>query len=199
MAVTTLIPFEIFPTCVYDCGALYDANGGCVPPGFREASPDIYTACFCADPRVKKFSSQSTGVCDNACIGTPEGLASVQTWFMSACGVTSESTTSTTTTSTLTGTEGFASDKPKKVYDSWIDGHWKWVAAIVSIFILIVGCWIGACIWRRAYLRKKDRMYELGKGIPTNSTTNFPVADASQVGVAQSSNVEKIRKWTGRA
>ncbi|KAL5606478.1 hypothetical protein BROUX41_002885 [Berkeleyomyces rouxiae] len=199
MAVTTIIPFEIFPQCVYDCGVLYDANGACVPPAFRSAPASIYTACFCADPRVKGFSSASTGVCDNACVGTPEGLASLQTWFMSACSVTPPPSTESTSTSTSSISQGSSSNSNKKVYDSWIDGHWKWVVAIVVIFFLIVGCWVGACIWRRSYLRKKDRMYELGKGIPTsNSATNFPGADASPDGIQSASNLEKLSKWTGR-
>ena len=29
----------------------------------------------------------------------------------------------------------------------------------------IVGIWVGACIWRRRYLRKKDRQYALGTNL----------------------------------
>ncbi|KAI5866565.1 hypothetical protein GGS23DRAFT_276983 [Durotheca rogersii] len=50
--------------------------------------------------------------------------------------------------------------------------HWQWVVMIVIIFVGIVGIWVGACIWRRKYLRKKDRMYELGKGLPSNVAIN---------------------------
>lgn len=38
---------------------------------------------------------------------------------------------------------------------------------IVIVVVGIAGIWIGACIWRRKYLKKKDRMYELGKGLPS--------------------------------
>lgn len=34
---------------------------------------------------------------------------------------------------------------------------------LVILIVAITGIWIGACIWRRRYLRRKDRMYELGK------------------------------------
>ncbi len=34
---------------------------------------------------------------------------------------------------------------------------------LVVIVVAIAGIWIGACIWRRRYLKRKDRMYELGK------------------------------------
>jgi hypothetical protein len=32
---------------------------------------------------------------------------------------------------------------------------------LIILIIAIVGGWVGACIWRRAYLRKKERQYEL--------------------------------------
>lgn len=43
---------------------------------------------------------------------------------------------------------------------------------IVIIVVGIAGIWIGACIWRRKYLKKKDRMYELGKGLPSSVAVN---------------------------
>jgi hypothetical protein len=48
-----------------------------------------------------------------------------------------------------------------------MSNHWKWVIMIVIVVVGIGGIWIGACIWRRKYLKKKDRMYELGKGLPS--------------------------------
>lgn len=49
-----------------------------------------------------------------------------------------------------------------------ISTHWQWVIFIVVVVLGIAGIWTGACIWRRKYLRKKDRMYELGKGLPSS-------------------------------
>ena len=43
---------------------------------------------------------------------------------------------------------------------------------IVVVFVGITGIWVGACIWRRKYLKKKDRMYELGKGLPSTVAVN---------------------------
>lgn len=43
---------------------------------------------------------------------------------------------------------------------------------IVIVIVGIVGIWVGACIWRRKYLKKKDRMYELGKGLPSSVAVN---------------------------
>lgn len=43
---------------------------------------------------------------------------------------------------------------------------------IVIVVVGIAGIWIGACIWRRKYLKKKDRMYELGKGLPSTVAVN---------------------------
>lgn len=43
---------------------------------------------------------------------------------------------------------------------------------IVIIVVGIIAIWAGACIWRRKYLKKKDRMYELGKGLPSSVAVN---------------------------
>ena len=40
------------------------------------------------------------------------------------------------------------------------------------MIVAIIGIWTGACIWRRKYLKKKDRMYELGKGLPSSVAVN---------------------------
>ena len=42
-----------------------------------------------------------------------------------------------------------------------ISTHYKWVIMIVVIFFAIVGGWIGACLLRRRYLRKKEREIEM--------------------------------------
>lgn len=46
-----------------------------------------------------------------------------------------------------------------------ISSHWQWVIFIVIMVVGIAGIWIGAAIWRRHYLRKKDRQYSLGKNL----------------------------------
>lgn len=40
------------------------------------------------------------------------------------------------------------------------------------VVVAIIGIWSGACIWRRKYLKKKDRLYELGKGLPSSIAVN---------------------------
>lgn len=44
-----------------------------------------------------------------------------------------------------------------------LSNHWQWVIFIVIMVVGIAGIWIGACIWRRRYLRKKDRQSSLGQ------------------------------------
>lgn len=44
-----------------------------------------------------------------------------------------------------------------------ISNHWQWVIMLVILVVGIAGIWIGACIWRRRYLRKKDRQSSLGQ------------------------------------
>jgi hypothetical protein len=48
----------------------------------------------------------------------------------------------------------------------------RWVIMIIVIIVGIIAIWTGACIWRRKYLKKKDRMYELGKGLPSTIAVN---------------------------
>lgn len=36
---------------------------------------------------------------------------------------------------------------------------------LVIMVVGIVGIWVGACFWRRRYLRKKDRQYALGTNL----------------------------------
>ncbi|KAJ3580195.1 hypothetical protein NPX13_g377 [Xylaria arbuscula] len=50
--------------------------------------------------------------------------------------------------------------------------HVNWIVFIVVVVVAIVGIWTGACIWRRKYLKKKDRLYELGKGLPSTVAVN---------------------------
>lgn len=39
--------------------------------------------------------------------------------------------------------------------------HVKWVVMIIVMFVVIVGTWIVACLFRRRYLRKKEREIEM--------------------------------------
>ena len=48
--------------------------------------------------------------------------------------------------------------------------------------VAIAGIWIGCCIWRRHYLRKKDRQYALGKGLARATESGRVVANESNTG-----------------
>lgn len=39
--------------------------------------------------------------------------------------------------------------------------HYQWVIFIVVMLVGLTSLWIGACVWHRRYLRKKDRQYAL--------------------------------------
>lgn len=49
--------------------------------------------------------------------------------------------------------------------------HKQWVAFIVIVVVGIAGIWIGAAMWRRSYLRKRDRQYALGQDLAQRSST----------------------------
>jgi hypothetical protein len=36
------------------------------------------------------------------------------------------------------------------------------VIFLVIMVVAIVGIWVGACVWRRRYIRKRDQQYALG-------------------------------------
>lgn len=42
-----------------------------------------------------------------------------------------------------------------------LSNHWQWVIMIVVLVVGIAAIWIGACVWRRRYLRKKDSQMSL--------------------------------------
>ncbi|KAM5347878.1 hypothetical protein ACJ41O_007702 [Fusarium nematophilum] len=181
--VTTIPPFtntKILPACAASCVPLYDANGACVPPAVDEAvGAEAFTACFCANPNVAALSTATTGVCDDVCSGA--GLSSVAGWFRDICSVDAnagnggnggnkgngqDSSTATTTATTTTGssaTGGSSSGSNSGGGGDWISNHWQWVIMLVILVVGIAAIWVGACLWRRRYLRRKDRQSSLGQ------------------------------------
>ncbi|KAH6608465.1 hypothetical protein Trco_001811 [Trichoderma cornu-damae] len=179
--ITTIVPFgnrAALPECAVSCGHLYDANGACVPPAVPTNSPAVYTSCFCADPRLAAFSTTTGGVCDSACTADPNGLASITQWYHSICNIqnvaapTSATTTTTTTSESSSGTN--SSQRTSQPSGDWISGHWQWVVMLVILVVGITSIWIGACIWRRRYVRNRERRRQAGNtdswgsGVPTS-------------------------------
>ncbi|KAI1134508.1 hypothetical protein F5Y05DRAFT_207031 [Hypoxylon sp. FL0543] len=169
--VTTVVPFTSLPSCAVRCGPLYDANGACVPPAAPQADETTYDKCFCSYSKLAPFSQGTAGVCDTACTDDAAGLGSIQGWFTSFCNKAAAATTSSSSSSS-SNTSGASSGSDSGGGGDWLSTHWKWVIMIVIIVVGIAGIWVGACIWRRKYLKKKDRMYELGKGLPSNVAIN---------------------------
>ncbi|KZZ90474.1 integral membrane protein [Moelleriella libera RCEF 2490] len=168
----TIVPFQDpaqIPACAVNCQPLWDANGGCVPPAIPSAEPTVYQACFCANKNVAAFSTAVSGVCDNACPGDPQGVSSIARWFSQACnvqaGATNTPKTATSTSAKAANTAGSSGSNNggNNGGGDWLSGHWQWVIMLVILVVGIAGIWIGACIWRRRYLRKKDRQTSLGQ------------------------------------
>ncbi|KAK6841826.1 hypothetical protein PG990_006182 [Apiospora arundinis] len=167
LPVTTVVPFASLPSCATACGALYDANGACVPPAAPQADANAYNTCFCKYEKLQPFYQGSSGVCGaEACAADPNGLNGIQSWFTSFCQGKQGSQTASSSGST--STSGGKANTHQGGGGSWISTHWQWVIFIIVVVLGIAGIWTGACIWRRKYLRKKDRMYELGKGLPSS-------------------------------
>ncbi|CAK7210806.1 hypothetical protein SBRCBS47491_000903 [Sporothrix bragantina] len=166
--ITTLMPFASLPACATNCGHLYDANGACVPPAAPTGAVSQYASCFCNNALISAFSTGTAGVCDDACTTDAGGLSSIHVWFSSYCSAeqknvaTNTASTSTgTSTATSTSTNSSSNSGSKSTNNSWIATHYQWVIFIVVMVVGITSLWVGACVWHRRYLRKKDRQYAL--------------------------------------
>lgn len=177
---TTIFPLQTLPACATACGPLFDVNGACVPPAAPTADAGVYDRCFCGDARLTAFSTATAGVCDNACTATPADLGSIQNWYSSFCGsvqAAAGNTAKTSSTSTATAAANNSGGG-----GTWIDNHYQWVIFLVIMVVAIVGIWIGACIWRRRYLRKKDRAYALGTNLARTTGSGRVVPNAGDSG-----------------
>lgn len=150
----TIVPFSsVLPACASNCGTLFDVQGKCVPP----VTKMVDNKCFCLDNRLKPFQSGNTGVssvCGATSCTSETDLETIRKWYSKFCanaGINSENGDDTVSTS-----GGHTSTNK-----SWIIGHARWVAMLVIIFILITGSWIAACVYRRRYLRRKEKNTEM--------------------------------------
>ncbi|KAF4509203.1 hypothetical protein G6O67_005489 [Ophiocordyceps sinensis] len=169
--ITTIPPFNDagkLPDCAKRCGPLYDANGACVPPAAPEAAAGSYTACFCGNAKVSPFSKGVTGVCDTACEGNQAGLQSIANWFQGICsaqgGGAGDNEKPSNGQTGSKGNQKQSSNTPGPSTGNggdWLSNHWQWVIMIVVLVVGIAAIWIGACVWRRRYLRKKDSQMSL--------------------------------------
>lgn len=205
MAQVTLVPFANLPACVRDCGVLYDVNGGCVPPAKPQGDAGTYTGCFCADPRLAILNQGVSGVCDAPCAANPAALTSVRDWYTSLCANAPKpggTTTGGNAPGQTTTSAGGSGGNPVNAVDpnasgDWLSGHWQWVVFIVVVVLGIAGIWVGACIWRRRYLRKKDRQYALGKalGHPGNNRDSAPSVHMPQAGMFNPANLSSANVY----
>lgn len=179
---TTIVPFASLPSCATSCGSLFDANGACVPPAADEASETVYEQCFCAYDSLQGLKGDPpTDVCRGACAAAPADYTSIRDWFTNLCN---EAATKTDTASSSTDTSSSSSGGSSSGGGgSWLSTHWKWVVMLVVMFVGIAGIWIGACIWRRRYVRKKERMIEMGKNNAARASGTGQWAPGSGVNV----------------
>ncbi|PFH63433.1 hypothetical protein XA68_10024 [Ophiocordyceps unilateralis] len=169
--ITTIPPFTDvarLPDCAKSCGPLYDANGACVPPAAPQSDAAAYTACFCSHAKVAPFSRGTAGVCDAACTANQAGLQSIASWFQGICKPPVAAPPPANNPNGLPGNvresnpDQGSSNSPTVPANTgggdWLSHHWQWVIMLVVLVVGIAGIWIGACIWRRRYLRNKDQL-----------------------------------------
>ncbi|GKT89272.1 integral membrane protein [Colletotrichum tofieldiae] len=132
-------------------------------PAVPEAAANVYDACFCSQANLQPFKTAATGVCDAAGCDAA-GFSSIQGWYTSFCNsVAGGAATQSSSSPGSTSTSGSKGSSNSGNGGDWLSNHWRWVVMLVILVVAIAGIWVGACIWRRRYLRRKDRMYELGK------------------------------------
>ncbi|KAK4150676.1 hypothetical protein C8A00DRAFT_36735 [Chaetomidium leptoderma] len=180
---TTLIPVATLPACVTECGVLFDVNGGCAPTGVPKA-PEEYTSCFCNDPRLAPFKTGTSGVCPNACTTNPADLSTIQNWFTGFCnnGAAGNGDGNAAPTPTPSSSSKPAGNKQGGGGGTWLEGHYPWVIFLVIMVVAIIGIWVGACVWRRRYLRKKDRVYALNTNLARATESGRVVPNTSSAG-----------------
>ncbi|PHH73817.1 hypothetical protein CDD80_3550 [Ophiocordyceps camponoti-rufipedis] len=183
--ITTIPPFADtakLPDCAKACGPLYDANGACVPPAAPQADPAAYTACFCNHAKVAPFSKGTAGVCDAACTANQAGLQSIAGWFQSICKSPSQppppNNNNGNNGNIRQNNNGAGESSPVSPVvpannggGDWLSHHWQWVIMLVVLVVGIAGIWIGACVWRRRYLRNKDQLLLSQKHQPESAVS----------------------------
>ncbi|KAK3904516.1 hypothetical protein C8A05DRAFT_31696 [Staphylotrichum tortipilum] len=184
---TTLFPVATLPPCATKCGALYDVNGACVPPAAPTADASTYDSCFCNDQRLAPFKSGTSGVCDQACAANND-LASIQNWFTNFCdnvpAADNQKPTTTGTSSTGRPASGASNQGGGGGGgNTWLSNHYQWVIFLVIMVVAIIGIWVGACIWRRRYVRKKDRVYALGTNLARATESGRVVPNTSAASI----------------
>lgn len=190
---TTIVPFQDrskLPECAAKCKALYDANANCVPPIIAAGPVSNYEACFCVNQFVAPLSTATDAVCNDVCSSEKGGQASVASWFGSLCHVTaapkSSSKGGVSSSTSSAGYNGAGITNGGRQQGPWISNHWQWVIMLVVLVVAIAGIWVGACIWRRRYLRRKDRQTSLGqKQSGSASRPSWGPNDMPNNGVAQ--------------
>ncbi|KAK0119236.1 hypothetical protein ONS95_008091 [Cadophora gregata] len=178
-----IVPFNSgLPVCASKCGPLFDVQGKCSPP----ATTAVDENCFCTDSRLTVFDNGGTTgvslVCGPQSCTSQSDMEAVKKWYDGFCakGKVVTTTASNGVIATQTGVSKPKTTGPSS--PSWyvphyryfhmpeehtltccsrISSHYKWVIMIVVIFFAIVGGWIGACLLRRRYLRKKEREIEM--------------------------------------
>jgi hypothetical protein len=60
--------------------------------------------------------------------------------------------------------------------------HYQWVIFLVIMVVGIICIWVGACIWRKRYLRRRDRQYALGTNLAHATESGRVVPNASNGG-----------------
>lgn len=72
-----------------------------------------------------------------------------------------ETTLADGTVATTTPAPVVEEPQERKKKETWIEGHYQYIIMIVILVVAIVVIWIGACWWRKRYLRKRELGFEL--------------------------------------
>ncbi|RKF60583.1 putative integral membrane protein [Erysiphe neolycopersici] len=172
----TIVPFSsTLPACASNCGPLFDVQGKCVPP----VTKTVDIKCFCSDTRLKPLKSGISGVstvCGATSCTSETDLETIRKWYTTFCvntGISSENGDGDTAPASdgnisthqsswyVKASQNFWLQTYQNTYSDRMAGHVRWVVMLIIIFALITGSWIAACIYRRRYLRRKEKQTQM--------------------------------------
>lgn len=140
------------------------------------------------------------GVCDGACTN-PNELSSIQKWYTDFCAQQQQGGVKTAAPDAGKSSGGgggggtwygsFFSFQSNTLPDigaltllltDRLSNHYQWVIFLVIMVVAIIGIWVGACVWRKRYLRKRDRQYALASNLGHATESGRVVANDSTQG-----------------
>lgn len=156
-----IVPFTSkLPACATACGPLWNVEGTCLLP----ANINNKQNCFCTSTTLTPMlqsTAEVQSICGPQSCQDTNDLQTIQNWFKSYCNVKAVAPPTPTTTEAASPTSTPTEVSKPPGNQTWIQSHYGWVIFLVVVTVAIVAGWILASYFRRRYLRRKEREFEM--------------------------------------